>query len=318
MGSRISILRWPEIHSTNPVVCHYYSSIKSPYKMKLSLTRHRIVLASTLLLVALAAQSSTHSSDEDDWFDEDFGDPTAHVNEGELAFLVEPPAEAVHHLSNRVILNGDSRESGWVRLEQCHHNIDNVGRAEIVFHKDKIRNLRITRAANIDKAWVEGASVQLTDIGKHSSLCLEADSRALHANADGSFRVNNGPFMRRFLDGYYPMRVSEQLVLADSGLRFAGIEPARQPGFEVEVDGDSIRFDAWFEGRLRTEIELVPAGWSQPRSSTGSESLVRIGTAAARCPRFGRLVDDNQAARHDIDADLQANGQVTGMRFCEL
>jgi hypothetical protein len=286
--------------------------------MNLITPRHRIVFAAAMLLAALAAQSSTHSSDEDDWFDEDFGDPTAHVNEGELAFLAEPPVEAVHHLSNRVILNVDSRESGWVRLEQCHHNIDNVGRAEIVFHKDNIRNLRITRAVNIDKAWVEGASVQLTDIGKNSSLCLEADSRALHANGDGSFRVENGPFMRRFLDGYYPMRVSERLVLADSGLRFAGIEPVQQPGFEVEVDGDSIRFDAWFEGRLRTEIELVPADGSRPRSAKDAESLDLVDSTAPRCLRFGGLVDDNQAARTDIDANLPSYGRVDGMRFCEL
>jgi hypothetical protein len=229
----------------------------SPFATPPGASRQRIVFAAVLLLAALAAQSSTHPGDQDDWFDEDFGDPTAQVNEGDLAFLAEPPAEAVHHLSNRVILNAASRENGWVRLEQCHRNIDNVGRAEIVFHKDRIRNLRVTDAVNIGRAWVEGASVQMTDIGKNSSLCLEADSRALHASDDGSYRVRNGPFMRRFLDGYYPMRVSERLVLADSGLRFAGIEPARQPGFEVEIDSNTIRFDAWFEGRLLTEIELV-------------------------------------------------------------
>ncbi len=99
--------------------------------------------------------------------------------------------------------------------------------------------------------------MQLTDIGADSSLCLDADSRALRATGDGGYQVNNGPFMRRFLDGYYPMRVSEKILLADSGLRFAGIKPARQPGFEVEFDAESISFDAWFEGRLLTEISLV-------------------------------------------------------------
>lgn len=265
--------------------------------MKSRSTRQRIVSAAALLLLlaVLGAQSSTQSDDQDDWFDEDFGDPSAHVNEGDLAFLVEPPVEAVHHLRNLVTLDSDSRDSGWVHLEQCHHNIDNVGRAEILFHKDRIRNLRISSAVNIGKAWVEGASVQMTDIGKNSSLCLEADSRALHANGDGSFRVNNGPFMRRFLDGYYPMRVSERLVLADSGLRFAGIEPARQPGFEVEVDSDSIRFDAWFEGRLLTEIELVPADWTGPSSDYSDEIFDRTGSNALRCSAFSGLIDDYQA-----------------------
>jgi hypothetical protein len=230
--------------------------------MQTRITRHRLELAAvlSLLLAAIPVHSSTHAyDDEPDWFDDDFGDPTAHVNEGELAFLAEPPAEAVHHLSNIVTLDRDSPASGWVRLEQCHYNIDRVPRAQVLFHKDRIRNLRIEHAQHIGRAWVEGPSVQLTDIGNGASLCLFAESRALTALEDGSFQVANGPFMRRFLDGFYPMRVSEQLVLADSGLRFAGIEPVRQPGFEVEVGADRIRFDAWFEGRLRTEIALIPA-----------------------------------------------------------
>jgi len=230
--------------------------------MQNELFRHRLNLAAalSLLLAVLPVQSSTHAyDDEPDWFDDEFADPTAHVNEGELVFLAQPPDEAVHHLRNVVTLNRGSRESGWVRLEQCHHNIDRVPRAQILFHEDRIRNLRIEHAENIGRAWVEGASVQLTDVGEGSSLCLDADSQALIVVGDGRFQVTNGPFMRRFLDGYYPMRVSEHLLLADSGLRFAAIAPARQPGFEVEVGADSIRFDAWFEGRLLTEIVLEPA-----------------------------------------------------------
>lgn len=215
------------------------------------------LLVLALSLVVLPARSSTHG-DDDNWFEDDFETGTDHVNEGELVFLDEPPANAVHHLHNLVILDRDSRDSGWVKLEQCHYNIDQVPRAQIVFHKDRVRNLEIRVAKNVGKAWVEGASVQLTDIGADSSLCLEADSRALNVNGDGSFRIDNGPFMRRFLDGYYPMRVSERIQLADSGLRFAGIAPAHQPGFEVEVDAHSIRFDAWFEGRLLTEVLLEP------------------------------------------------------------
>jgi len=225
--------------------------------------RHAPLLLA-LLLAAIAAPAAAPPQDDDfDWFENDVETSTDHVNEGELAFLVVPPVEAVHHLRNTVTLDRDSRASGWVHLEQCHYNIDDVPRAQILFHKDRIRNLRIRYAANIGAYWVEGASVQLTDIGKGSSLCLDADSQALSANGDGSYRIDNGPFMRRFLDGYYPMRVTERILLAGSGLRFAGIEPARQPGFVVAVGDDAIRFDAWFEGRLRTAVKLLPADRDQ-------------------------------------------------------
>ena len=219
------------------------------------------VLGAALIVccVALPVESSTQHSEADlEWLESDSDEwSTDHVNEGELAFLPRPPLEAVHHHHNIVTLSRDSLRHGWVQLQQCHHNIDNVERAQILFRRGRIRNLQITRAQNIGRAWVEDASVQLTDISKDSSLCLSAESQALSANDDGSYRVKNGPFMRRFLDGYYPMRVTEQVLLADSGLRFNGIKPAQQPGFDVSVTDESINFDAWFEGRLRIEIELV-------------------------------------------------------------
>ncbi len=215
-----------------------------------------IVTAIAAALIALPAGSAEETEQFDpgwsdgDWFADD-------VNEGELAFLAEPPEEAVHHHRNVMILGRNSLRDGWVRLEQCHHNIDDVARAQIIFRAERTRDLRITDTINIGRAWVEQASVQLSDVGKDSKLCLAAETRALTAGDDGGYRIDNGPFMRRFLDGYYPMRVSQTIVLADSGLRFFGIRPEVQPGFAVKVSDESIDFDAWFEGRLLTAVELV-------------------------------------------------------------
>lgn len=213
-----------------------------------------------LCIAALPISSSTASSDDDDfdWFEEDFEARALEVNEGELRFLVKLPDKPVHHHDNVITLNAESLQDGWVGLRQCHYNIDKVSRAQILFREGRIRNLRITESKNIGKTWVEGASVQLTDINHDSSLCIEAESLVLTAGEDGQYRINNGPYMRRFLDGYYPMQVTMQVKLADSGLRFTSIKPERQPGFSVEDTADSIRFEAWFEGRLRTEIGLTP------------------------------------------------------------
>ncbi len=216
-----------------------------------------IVAALAVTLIAMPAESVEDSENFDpgwsdgDWFADD-------VNEGELAFLAQPPEEDVHHHRNVMTLDRDSLRDGWVRLEQCHHNLDDVARAQIIFRAERTRALRITDSINIGRAWVEEASVQLSDVGKNSSLCLAAETRALTASDDGGYRIDNGPFMRRFLDGYYPMRVSQKIVLADSGLRFFGIRPEVQPGFAVNVSSESIDFDAWFEGRLLTAVELVP------------------------------------------------------------
>jgi hypothetical protein len=39
-------------------------------------------------------------------------------------------------------------------------------------------------------------------------LCLSAQTRALRNTGNGYFNLVNGPYMRKFLDGYYPMRVT--------------------------------------------------------------------------------------------------------------
>ncbi len=198
--------------------------------------------------------------DEDapDWTWDDFDPDTDEVSDGELRFLTERPAEAVHHHHNDITLAARSRIDGWVRLRQCHTHLDDVARAQVLFRAGYIRNITVTESRNIGRAWIEDHSVQLTDVGKNARLCIDAESLSLSANADGSYSLNNGPFMRRFLDGYYPMRVSSKIALAGSGLRFADIKPANQPGFRVELTASAIRFDAWFEGRLHTEIRLVP------------------------------------------------------------
>jgi hypothetical protein len=109
---------------------------------------------------------------------------------------------------------------------------------------------------DIDAVWVEANSVQLTNVRPGASLCVSARTRALEANADGSYTLRSGPFMRRFLDGYYPMRVSMDIEIADGDLRLLGTEPRRQAGFEVEETGSGVRLDALFEGRLKTSVHI--------------------------------------------------------------
>jgi len=65
--------------------------------------------------------------------------------------------------------------------------------------------------------------------------------------------------MRKFLDGYFPMRVSIDIKLP-ANLSFVAIEPVEQKGFKVIKEKQSLHLDAWFEGRLVTRIrfKLVP------------------------------------------------------------
>ena len=186
-------------------------------------------------------------------------DGSATVNEGPLQFLAAPPAKAVHHHQNRIRIEADSLASGWVSLAQCHDHLDAVPRAQITFREGFVRNLRIDVASGIGAAWVEGASVQLEQVAPGARLCLSAETRALRETGDGTFALANGPYMRRFLDGYYPMRVTLDVVYPEARLSLAGVTPREQPGLVIVERPGEIRLDALFEGELRTLIEFRQA-----------------------------------------------------------
>jgi hypothetical protein len=180
------------------------------------------------------------------------------VNEGELRFLVKAPDGKAHHHLNHITLTPDSLISGWVKLEQCHEHLDAVPSSEIVYSPDRIRALRIRHAENVEQAWVEENAVQMRNIQRAALICIEAESRALLKDAPNSYILRNGPYMRRFLDGYYPMRVTMRVSLGSSGLRFESLVPVAQAGFTVQVGQDEVSYDTWFEGRLITTIKFLP------------------------------------------------------------
>ncbi|WP_462320317.1 alpha/beta hydrolase [Halochromatium sp.] len=203
---------------------------------------------------ASAEQSSDHADSwTDDWPEEfDVVSQIASVNEGELEFLPKMAADGAHYHRNRIAITETSLDLGWVELSQCHENIDPVPAAQILFRADGIRNLTIARSENIGRAWVEGHSVQLEDVGVDAELCIRAQSRALQSLGDGLFRLRNGPYMRRFLDGYYPMRVALNIDYPSERLRLVGQTPASQEGFNVDQTTEGLTVDATFEGRLIT------------------------------------------------------------------
>ena len=232
-------------------------------RVKERLPKHLLVSMVLLLLVSIfatgIARSQADKDGEEDWFVEDPDAIYDAINEGELVFLDKPPATPVHHHQNTFIVQKSSIETGWIKLVQCHDNLDEFPRSQIVYNKDKIRYLRITQQKNIGDAHVEVNTVQLTDVNSNARLCVEAESRALIAQKDGTFVLQNGPFMRKFLDGYFPMRVSIDIKLP-ANLSFIAIEPDEQKGFKVIKGKQTLHLDAWFEGRLVTRIrfKLVP------------------------------------------------------------
>jgi hypothetical protein len=84
-------------------------------------------------------------------------------------------------------------------------------------------------------------------------VCLGLETRALWVK-DGTITIKNGPFMRRFLDGYYPMRVSMQVEYPAKSMRFTGMKP--EDVAHRMVNAGLLEIEARFEGRLNTEISF--------------------------------------------------------------
>ncbi|VAW82851.1 hypothetical protein MNBD_GAMMA12-1879 [hydrothermal vent metagenome] len=181
--------------------------------------------------------------------------PGSRINEGKLHFLAKPPKKQVHHHHNTLIVHKKSLTNGWVKMQQCHQHLDKFPRAQIVYKKYKIKNLKLISSRNIEKTWIENHTIQLRNVKKGARICIEADTRALLKNKDGSFTLINGPFMRRYLDGFFPMRVSMDLRFPKN-LKFVSILPPQQPGLRINFNATGVHFDAWFEGKLYTHIRL--------------------------------------------------------------
>lgn len=211
----------------------------------IDLTVWRMLLLTALLQAgqAYAATDLTFESAE-------------HVNEGSLHFLQAAPARPVHHHQNRIRIDADSLKTGWVSLTQCHDNLDAVPNLQITFRENYVRDLKVVSIRRIEQAWVEGPSVQLLNIEPGARLCLSALTRALRNTGNGYFNLSSGPYMRKFLDGYYPMRVSLDIDYPAHLLKLIDVTPPVQPGLMLDERPGALQLDALFEGELQLLIQF--------------------------------------------------------------
>jgi hypothetical protein len=210
-----------------------------------------ILFGGALIALPLAA------AEEDGWLviDEEMAleQRALEVNEGELELLDRPPEAAAHYHHNRMMITERSLRDGWVTMYQCHSDLDKVHASQIVYNADRIRNIEILSFENIDSAWVDGHTVQMTDVGEESRICISADKRAL-GYENGRYYLRLGPFMRRFLDGYYPMHVRVEVCYPDfiELVRTKPVNAIRHTNSAKQTSYADI--DVWVVGKLDIEF----------------------------------------------------------------
>ncbi|MEN8167738.1 MAG: hypothetical protein ABFR65_09725 [Pseudomonadota bacterium] len=204
----------------------------------------------------LSYPSAAETTEDRSFPDDDLESRLAELSEGELILLTSPPDRPVHHHHNRIQITQESLGHGWVDMEQCHTRLDPVSETQIVYHPERIRNIQILSSAHIEQIRIDGPSVQLSGIDREARLCLSAESRALVSLGEGRYRLRNGPFMRRFLDGYYPMRVTQEISYPVNLLKLRDFRPLPGRAGAVRQTAGRILWDAWLKGRLYTEFDF--------------------------------------------------------------
>ena len=179
------------------------------------------------------------------------------AREGELRFLAVRPDPGAYWYESQVRIAPDSLDTGLVELRTCHHALDPNRRIVIAFNPQRVQHIAIASTQGVGKAWVEGHRVELADVQRGGQVCINLRSRALE-RIDGSqrYRLHAGPLMRRYLDGYLPMQAKLAFEWPAGLLQVASTQPAAQPGVQVNAQGDGLRMDIVFAGRMSATVEL--------------------------------------------------------------
>jgi hypothetical protein len=193
---------------------------------------------------------------DEDWFDDDSDLSIEDVNEGELEFIAPITDKSILHSGAVLSITEKSLETGWVGLDQCYRNLDPVGKMEVVYRYKNINQLKITSFDNIGEAKIDGQTIQLEDVSSSATICVQAEVQILEKTGQGSFVLSNGPYYRRFLDGYYPYHVTVSISYPAEKLNYTRISPAPQPLFEVIQQPGRLLVDTWFEGVLLIDIKF--------------------------------------------------------------
>lgn len=193
--------------------------------------------------------------DLEKWFNSDDELPTDKINEGTLKFINNSPTKGVFHSTINISIDQNSIEQGWTSLSQCYSNLDPISLTAIVYRKIHIKDIEILSTKNIQKAKISGHKVILNEVSENAEICIKLSSRNFYQNEDKSFSLVNGPYHRRFFDGYFPYHLTLNIQYTPN-LNYHYSIPKKQNGFNVTQNLHALKVNTLFEGKLKTEFRF--------------------------------------------------------------
>ena len=215
-----------------------------------------ITVGSCFFLLLTTFSANGFTAEQERWLNSNDESDVSQVNEGKLEFINGSVNKEALHSINKLTISKKSIDNGWVDLQQCYHHLDKLDNVEITYKYRFMKNLMLVSKKNIESVKVNKQSIQLNNVKDNAEICVSAKVRIFYQNKDLSFSLINGPYHRRFLDGFYPYHVSLNIHYPDSLLLFQDSTPEQQNGFSVIQETNKIIIDTYFEGILNTEIRF--------------------------------------------------------------
>ena len=178
------------------------------------------------------------------------------ATEGQIKYLKERPDPNAYSYESRVKITAASLESGSVQIATCHYQLDPIRKVVIVFNPNRIQAIAVKSIDKMASAEVKNNQVVLTDVERGASICIDLQSKALDQVGAGQYRLNAGPLMRRYLDGYLPMAAKIRVDWPSNMLTVEKTAPSEKEGIQVVQGNDGVQLDMIFAGKMTAQIDL--------------------------------------------------------------
>jgi hypothetical protein len=178
------------------------------------------------------------------------------ATEGQIKYLKERPDPGAYSYESRVKITAASLASGSVEIATCHYQLDPIRKVVIVFNPERIQAIAVKSIDKMASAEVKNNQVVLTDVERGASICIDLQSKALDQVGAGQYRLNAGPLMRRYLDGYLPMAAKIRVDWPANMLTVDKTTPSEKEGIQVVQGNDGVQLDMIFAGKMTARIDL--------------------------------------------------------------
>ena len=127
----------------------------------------------------------------------------------------------------------------------------------IAFNPKRLVALEIVSAEGVGSVEVKGHHVEMTNVSRGASICIDLQSKALDRIDGETYRLQAGPLMRRYLDGYLPMQANLRFEWPHNSLQLKSTNPSPQPGVRLLTAESTAELEVIFAGRLLANIDLA-------------------------------------------------------------